>query len=630
MEARKWHEAESIELTEWTKRFSKRAGSLPPSAIKSIPGKSIDEVLFGTSTLRHSAVHRLPTSAAGILNMLSAAIVFVEALNDPKRAEKVTEIKAYLETSIEEIVQHQNLLERKLTDQCKDIARRRAELDELERSSIEDMLTTDKRQRAAVGFALESFLVRSQPCACSHAPNFDEVRADSEAEENMENGMGTFLCALSFRFKTFLFLSIFLTVPVEDEPNSPEKINEAQVYDRSPPSEEKSHQNKNLENDKGLPQHDNTGADLDDELEVSDSTLSTLIPKGKKKNRKKAAASGWSVTAIQEASVLVNEGPSLENGSSVLVHASPDTNPKWTQYGVWDFGGIGRVLAKPHNTTAERAIPAEEPCFATLEEISPSNEPYIGASKEELLSERAYSMEKAIFKEELVEMVEVITEAVPEVSQAELIIENFDDAEEHYPNQHDNIPGNLDESCKLTPCEPPCEPVPDADVASMHSPLAVDAELLVPSSRPAFCATRDEFDIPPSLPPRLVPPQPVPPSVTTSVSGAAGLEVTSGDSHTITLKILNGNQVFRAVVYVKAGTRTNIFNAAREYCMQRAQDDESLRTLLAKGCHFALNSLQIHGYDMDLSTYRAEDLSSLLRTIEKTDIPRLTLRISEI
>lgn len=104
MEARKWKEAESIELTEWTKRFLKYTKSLPPSAIKPVPGKSIAQVLFGTSPLRHSAVHRLPTSAAGILNMLSAAITFAEALQDSKQAEKVVEIRKQLEASIEEIV----------------------------------------------------------------------------------------------------------------------------------------------------------------------------------------------------------------------------------------------------------------------------------------------------------------------------------------------------------------------------------------------------------------------------------------------------------------------------------------------------------------------------------------------
>ncbi|KAL8901597.1 MAG: hypothetical protein Q9207_005124 [Kuettlingeria erythrocarpa] len=132
MAARKWEEAESIELTQWTKKFLKHAKSLPLPAIEPVLGKSIAEVLFGTSILRHSAVHRLPTSATGILSMLSAAITFAEALKDNERAEKVFTIRTQLKASVEEIVQHQNLLKRKLTAQLEDIARRRAELDELE------------------------------------------------------------------------------------------------------------------------------------------------------------------------------------------------------------------------------------------------------------------------------------------------------------------------------------------------------------------------------------------------------------------------------------------------------------------------------------------------------------------
>ena len=213
MEARKWEEAESLELTEWIKRFSKYAKSLPPSAIRPIPGKSIAEVLFGTSIIRHSAVHRLPTSAAGILNMLSAAITFAEALNDSKRAEKVAEIKTQLQASIGEIVQHQNLLERKLTDQLEDIARRRAELDELERSSIEEMLATDKEQRTEAGTAFESFLVSSQlvsnPCACTHTPSLDELKAEEDNESSL---IGKVLCALYFPINSHPFLRILLNL----------------------------------------------------------------------------------------------------------------------------------------------------------------------------------------------------------------------------------------------------------------------------------------------------------------------------------------------------------------------------------------------------------------------------------
>ena len=197
MEAQRWYEAESIELNNWNNRFSRYAKSLPPSAMKSIAGKTTDEILFGTSIIRHSAVHRLRTSAASILKMLGAAITFAEALNDSKRAERIIKIKTQLEAGVEEIVQHQNLLERKLTDQLEDIARRRAELDVLENSFIKEMQETDKEQRTEVGSAFESFLVGSEqdsnPCACGYTRNFGTLNADSEAGEKIEtNGIRMF------------------------------------------------------------------------------------------------------------------------------------------------------------------------------------------------------------------------------------------------------------------------------------------------------------------------------------------------------------------------------------------------------------------------------------------------------
>lgn len=129
--------------------------------------------------------------------MLSAAITFAEALNDSRRAESIAEIKRNLENSIEEIVQHQNLLERKLIDQLEEIARRRAELNRLEKSSIEEMLAVDEKQRTEVGNIFESVLVGLQPgstsCACNYEPSFDRPRADSETRENNKmGGIGKF------------------------------------------------------------------------------------------------------------------------------------------------------------------------------------------------------------------------------------------------------------------------------------------------------------------------------------------------------------------------------------------------------------------------------------------------------
>lgn len=123
--------------------------------------------------------------------MLSAAITFTSVLNDSVRTARLIELKVQLEASIEEIVQNQRLLERKLTDQLQEINCRRAELDQLERSTIEEMLSTDREQRAEIGSALDRIMLGSDkisnaPC-CKHAP-LDETKMDYDSEEESEIG----------------------------------------------------------------------------------------------------------------------------------------------------------------------------------------------------------------------------------------------------------------------------------------------------------------------------------------------------------------------------------------------------------------------------------------------------------
>ena len=613
MEARKWKEAESIELTEWTKRFLKYAKSLPPSAIKPVPGKSIAEVLFGTSTLRHSAVHRLPTSAAGILNMLSAAITFTEALSDSKRAEKIAGIKTQLQTSIEEIIQHQNLLERKLTDQLEDIARRKAELDGLERSSIQEMLATDKEQRTEVGSAFESFLVGSQqasnPCVCSHTPGLDGAKADSTVKEDSESSwIGMFIYALFFYSKSRLFLYILLNIPLDHELKPLAGITEAQAYGRSLLGEEIPRQGENLKKDDQPPCQDNSGGNVEGEPEVSELTFSTLRSKRQKKKEKKkgkkAAASGWDTSTAEQAPILMDEAPASEDASPAPVHVTHNLGWEWPRYRAWNFVRTSGVAAEPHNAV-EEAIPAEAP---------PTDEPCIIAPEEDPLPADTIPTEEAFSKEDPMGNEKVAPQAMLETSQAEPTTEGFDSAKEHTLDQHDNFPTNL---------EDPYETTPKPDIAPMHSAPAENAEFLIPPTSPALCAVRGKSDY-------HSPPPSAPSSAATSVLETAAPEAPTEDGHTITLKILNGSKVLRAIVFVRVCTRTAILNEARAYYMKWAQNDQILGMQLAKGCDLALMSLKMYGYDMDLSTYKVENLSSLLAAIEKTGIPRFTLRISEI
>ena len=773
MEARRWHEVESIELTEWTKRFLKYAKSLPPSAIKRISGKSTAQVLFGTSALRHSAVHRLPTSAAGILNMIHAAMTFAEALNDPKRVERVEEIKTQLEASIDEIVQHQNLLERKLKEQLEDIARRRAELEELERSSIEEMLATDKEQRTVVGSALENFLIGSQqisnPCACNHTPSFDEAKAGSEAEDNIESSGTGMFHVVSFQFLSHLCLDLFLTVPPEPEPKLPETINEAQACDQSPLGEGEPHQLEELKediqphqleelkedsqlhqleelkediqphqleelkediqppwydnNDGGIeekpevseltlptlsskgkdtknkkkgkvaasawdipaveeqviqpPWHDNNDGDIEEKPEVSELTLSTLSSKGKgpkgkkdmkrgkvdafawdipaveeqviqppwhdengadveekpevseltlstsrskgkgpkgKKDMKrgKVDAFAWDIPAVEEATVLVDEAPASEEASRAPEHVYW----KSPRYGAWNFGATRDVPTEPQDAV-EEPTQSEEPCPVAPDEPSHPDEPYNIAPVEAPEPEDAFTAREPVYNEDPMAAERPAPDVTPEPAQAELIPKDLNDTEEHTLNQYDNVVRDLVDSYELASAP---------DVAPMPSPPAEPTEFMAPPPEPALSAVRDELDLKNPRTPSA------PPSTKTSVfeAAAAPEEAPTEDSHTITLKILHGSKVLRSIVFIKACTRTAILKEARAYCVKCARDDQSLATLLAKGYDLALMSMKMYGYDTDLSTYKVENLSSLVRAIEKTGIPRFTLRISEV
>lgn len=132
MKANKWDEPESIELTEWIKQFPKYTKGLPTSATRPIAGKSLNQVLSDTTTLRHRAVHRNSTSVGGIMDMLHAAYDFALALNDSARAALINTIEEQLAASVNILRQDQGLLQQNGFGQLEVTAKGRIELDKLE------------------------------------------------------------------------------------------------------------------------------------------------------------------------------------------------------------------------------------------------------------------------------------------------------------------------------------------------------------------------------------------------------------------------------------------------------------------------------------------------------------------
>lgn len=366
------------------------------------------------------------------------------------------------------------------------------------------------------------------------------------------------------------------------------------------------------ETDTSPPWHDNTGGGLVEETEVSELSLSNLCSKGKNKKKKKLAASNWGIPVVEKASALGVEAPISGEASSPPENFTRDMGWKWPRHVAWNFGATRDIPVEPD--TAGEAIYGEEPCLAAPEEASSTDEPYNIVPEVESVPEDAFSARVAVSIVGPMGMESAAPNATLEASQAELNIEDFDAAEKYTLDQHDDISHDPDD---------PYESTSGPDVAPMLSALAEKAGFLVPHPRAALSAVRDESYFRPPLPS-------APSSTVTSVLEAAAPEAPMKDSHTITLKILNGGKALRSIVFIRDCTRTAILKEARASCAKCSQDDQSLATLLAKGYDLALMSLKMYGYDMDLSTYKVENLSSLVQAVEKTGIPRFTLRISEI
>ncbi|KAL8676336.1 MAG: hypothetical protein Q9186_007142 [Xanthomendoza sp. 1 TL-2023] len=648
MKARQWNEAESIELTEWTMRFSKYVTTLPPSAIKGVPGQSILEVLHGTSSLRHSAVHRLPTSAAGILNMLHAAVNFAEALNSSKRAERILHIKTQLEASVEQIVQHQNMLESKLTEQLESIARRRAELDELERSSIEEMLATDKEQRTEVGSTIENFLVSSQQvsdsCACSHQPGYEGAMAALEAEKKIKG---------SYRENGLTRLTDIMQSPLDH---------------KSLLGEKKFLSGEKLKKlDLPLCLHASGGStdDAEDESKPSEPNTSIFRFEAREKAGEKAAAFGWNFLVPEKAKVLLNEAPTFGNVTRAPSQFTHNTGPGWPRAKAWkeitsdphkaadevllaeksfstatpeaDLGDESHAVAQDDPLrenflpAADETTPAQS-CPTTPTEAEPRDEPYV-VGKDDSLQEIALPTERAALKENHIGK-DKDRQAIVETSQAESNNEGFDSIEEREPGPNDE---NCHDSNGSTP---------EVGFASIQSSLAkaFESPMMPPKSalhvskniskNKAHCPT------PPSS-------EPSTPSIGTqaqmrqseiampSRSGSPTMitpsDLSSGpstkQSHLVTLEIFNGDEVFRSTVYIGAYTRTAILNEARAYFSKCARDGDQKfngESRLAKGRDFDLVSLNTDGHHMDLSRYKLENLSSL---VMGAGIPKFTVRV---
>lgn len=149
-----WDCAESVELTKWTRILAKRSGKLPAHAF-AIHGSELHDILLSTHRLRHTAVHRLPTTARGISKLIEAAKKCTEALQDSIRALQLDELHKEIDSKIKAMELNKNVLEDAVGHELEKIRRQREELERMEKDLIGNMKKEDLENTSLIGSLLE-------------------------------------------------------------------------------------------------------------------------------------------------------------------------------------------------------------------------------------------------------------------------------------------------------------------------------------------------------------------------------------------------------------------------------------------------------------------------------------------
>ena len=181
-----WDCAEAVELTKWTKTLKNHFPNLPASAVNSPHGGLVQEIFHATNELRHSAVHRLPTSARGIHKLIQSALRLAKLLCDFSRAAVLEDLDVEIERRIRDMELNKNFLEDRLDKQLQDIQEQRAELDRKEQEAIATMLREDQENKALIGSFLDTSIKNT-----FHMDKKGSEDSRPEDKENFAEGNGT-------------------------------------------------------------------------------------------------------------------------------------------------------------------------------------------------------------------------------------------------------------------------------------------------------------------------------------------------------------------------------------------------------------------------------------------------------
>lgn len=155
--------AEQVQLTEWTEKIHAHKKVLPRAAITlDKHEKMFEKTLFPTHELERSVVHRHRIGASRVVELIGYALALALMLKDTARARSIECIGRRVKKSLEDMEDRKRVMERRLSGELDSIARKRAELDLLEKTAVEKLMKDEKSSQLAAGLALDQILDRDE------------------------------------------------------------------------------------------------------------------------------------------------------------------------------------------------------------------------------------------------------------------------------------------------------------------------------------------------------------------------------------------------------------------------------------------------------------------------------------
>lgn len=188
LQEKRWDCPAAVELTQWTKIFQTRKDKLRLHTVPTDFGtKEMKELLTTVSNLRHTAVHRLPTTARGVSQLLESAMKLAQILQDDLRAAQLEELWCDVNSQIKAMELNKNVLEDTVSGKLQDIQRKRGELDRMEVELIQGMLKDDMDNNALIGQLLGDSIRRIFGKREEEADKKEELNETMNAQTNAVN-----------------------------------------------------------------------------------------------------------------------------------------------------------------------------------------------------------------------------------------------------------------------------------------------------------------------------------------------------------------------------------------------------------------------------------------------------------